>query len=91
MHSRFLTAALTALILCSCAGSRNVSRIRLGMSYDDLVFDIGQPDARTVMDSSTTVYYYSEFRGAEGGEDEQYCVTVTDGKVARHGLCPGRK
>jgi hypothetical protein len=82
-----------ALLFCGCFTSRDVARISIGMRYQDMVNLCGQPAMKTVVDSTTTVYYYVFGRGepAETDTADYYCVTVQNARVQRHGLCPARK
>ncbi len=84
--------AVVALMLPACPSSRKVTRIHMDMTFDALVERVGQPDMKTQMDSVTTVYYYTKWQGEpRDGPAQYYCVTVTAGRVARHGVCPAAK
>jgi len=86
-------ACLALLVLSACPANRRVTRLYPGMSFDEMVERVGLPDLKTVMDSAVTVYYYTDWRGADKveGPAQYYCVFVRDSAVERFQLCPAAK
>ena len=81
MPLRPLTICLLAALLLQSSCGPHIRRARMGMSYDEMIDRVGDPVLRTVVDSSTTVYYYEASSGdAEVAGNEYYCIQVTNGK-----------
>jgi hypothetical protein len=79
-----LLAILAALVLAGCNTASELNNVRIGMTKDQVVAILGQPDSMSAQANVEYLTYYLE-SDPNYGRDRPYMVRLVDGRVESFG------
>lgn len=85
MKHTLLPISAIAIVCCAgCASSAQLNKIQIGMTKDEVISILGQPDSMSAQGNVEYLTYYL-VADAGYGRDQPYMVRLVDGKVESFG------